>query len=139
NTASASASDIAPDLHGPGKDHQERSAAPTRHWVEETRNSDSRCTFFLAGVAVELAKQSVTILLGPVREVRNKVFDLVACGFAEGFGAAEIDSVGLDEVGIQLVLADELAETVADLGAAVVPVGRLYGNLLPLRWGLPLF
>ena len=86
-----------------------------------------------------MAKQSVTILLGPVREVRNKVFDLVACGFAEGFGAAEIDSVGLDEIGIELVLPNELAEAVTDLGTAVVSVGRLYGNLLPLRWGLPLF
>ena len=38
------------------------------------------------------------------------------CGFAESLGAAEIDGVGLHQVGIELVLADQLAETVADLG-----------------------
>ena len=47
-------------------------------------------------------------------------FDLLAGGFAEGFGAAEVDGVGLDQVGIELMLADQLAEAVADLGATVV-------------------
>jgi len=35
-------------------------------------------------------------------------------------GSAEINRVGLDQVGIELVLADQLAEAVADLGTAVV-------------------
>jgi len=41
-------------------------------------------------------------------QVRNKAFDLLAGGFAEGLGTAEINRVGLDEVGIELVLADLL-------------------------------
>ena len=58
--------------------------------------------------------------------MRHKAFDLLAGGFAEGLGAAEIDRVRLDQVGIELVLADELAEAVTDLGAAVaIAIDRL--------------
>ena len=59
---------------------------------------------------------------GPVGQVGDKAFDLLPGGLAEGFGAAEIDGVGLDQVGIELMLADELAEAVADFGTAVVSV-----------------
>jgi hypothetical protein len=52
----------------------------------------------------------------------DKALDLLAGGFAEGLGAAEIDGVRLDQVGIKLVLADELAEAVADFGTAIVSV-----------------
>jgi hypothetical protein len=38
--------------------------------------------------------------------VDNEGFDLVTGSFAEGFGTAEVDGVGLDQVGIELVLAD---------------------------------
>jgi len=38
--------------------------------------------------------------------VGNEGFDLLAGGFAEALGTTEIDRVGLDEVGIELVLAD---------------------------------
>jgi hypothetical protein len=54
--------------------------------------------------------------------VGHEAFDLLTGGFAEGLGTAEIDGVGLDEVRIELVLADELAESVADLGTAIVSV-----------------
>ena len=60
----------------------------------------------------------------------DELFDLLAGGFAEGLGAAEIDGVGLDQGGIEFVLADELAEAVADLGASVVPVDWLCRELL---------
>jgi len=61
--------------------------------------------------------------------VGDEAFDLLAGGFAEGLGAAEIDGAGLDEVGIELVLSDQLTEAVADLGSAVV-------SILPLTaWG----
>jgi hypothetical protein len=46
-----------------------------------------------------------------------------------------VDGVGLDQVGIKLVLADELAEAVADLGSTVVSVlaiDRLGWELLRL-------
>ena len=62
------------------------------------------------------------VFLGPVGQVGDKGFNLLASGLAEGLSAAEIDGVGLDEVGIELMLADQLAEAVADLGAAVVSV-----------------
>ena len=64
--------------------------------------------------------------------------DLFAGGFAEALGAAEIDRVGLHQVGIELVLADQLAEAVADLGATVVSVlaiDRLGRELLCLPRG----
>jgi hypothetical protein len=48
--------------------------------------------------------------------------DLLTDCFAEGFGAAELDRVGFDVIGIEVVLADHLAEAVADLGSAVVSV-----------------
>ena len=68
----------------------------------------------------------------------DEAFDLLAGGFAEGLGAAEIDGVGLDEVGIELVLADQLAEAVADFGTAVVsvfPIDRPGRELLRLPGG----
>ena len=52
----------------------------------------------------------------------DKGFDLRAGGFAESFSATEIDGVAFDQVGIELVLTDELAEAVADFGTAVVSV-----------------
>ena len=54
--------------------------------------------------------------------MRHKAFDLFAGGLAEAFGAAEVDGVGLHEVGIELVLADQLAEAVANLRSAVVSI-----------------
>ena len=87
------------------------------------------------GIAVELAEQGIAVFLGPVGQVGDEVFDLLTSRFAEGFGAAEIDGIGLDQVGIELVLADQLAEAVADLGAAVVSVlaiDRLRRELLRL-------
>ncbi len=63
----------------------------------------------------------------------DKAFDLLAGGFAKGLGAAEVDGVGLDQVGIELVLTDQLAEAVADFGSAVVsvlPIDRLGWELL---------
>ena len=92
-----------------------------------TRSSASCCTFLIYGIAVELAEQGIAVFLGPVGQVGDEGFDLFAGGFAEGFGAAEIDGVGLDQVGIELVLADQLAEAVADFGAAVVSVLPLTG------------
>jgi len=54
--------------------------------------------------------------------VGDECFKLLAGGLAEAFGSAEVDSVGLHQVGIELVLADQLAEAVANFGTAVVSV-----------------
>ena len=55
-------------------------------------------------------------------------FDLLTLRFTQSFDSAIIRGVGLHQVGIELVLADDLAQTIADLWTAVVPVGRLRGN-----------
>ena len=65
----------------------------------------------------------------------DEVFDLLASGVFEGFGTAEVDGVGFHQFGIELVLADDLAEPVADLVtgtiAVPIPVGIFEdGNLL---------
>ena len=54
--------------------------------------------------------------------MRDEVFHLFAGGIAQGLDAAEIGGVGLDQVGIELMLADDLAEAVANCGAAMVPL-----------------
>ena len=82
----------------------------------ETRSSASCGTFLAAEIAVELAEQSVAVFLGPVGQVGDEGFDLFAGGLTEGFGAAEVYSVRLHEIGIELVLADQLAEAVTDPG-----------------------
>ena len=54
--------------------------------------------------------------------MRDEVFHLLAGGIAKSLDAAEIGGVGLDQVGIELMLANDLAEAVANLRAAVVPL-----------------
>src|SRR5207302_5228318 len=56
----------------------------------------------------------------------------------EGLRTAEIDGVGLDEIGIQLVLADQLAQAVAHLRSTVicvVPIDRSGRELFRLAGG----
>ena len=65
--------------------------------------------------------------------MRDEVFDLLAGGVAKGLDAAEVGRIGLDQVGIELMLANELAKAVANLRAAVaISVGRLRRELLRL-------
>src|SRR5207302_1225221 len=75
----------------------------------------------------------------PVRQVRDEVFNLLAGGFAQGLRPTEVDGVSLDQGGIQLVLADDLAQTVADFGAAVIAIGRLWREFLRISGGLRSF
>ena len=70
-------------------------------------------------IAVQLAEQGIAILGGPVGEVVDKVLDLPTSGFFQGFCAAEVDGIGLDQVGIKPVLTDKLAEAIANTRAAV--------------------
>ena len=72
--------------------------------------------------AQHLFSEFFVVFLGPVGQVDDEGFHLLAGGLAESLGAAEIDGVGLHEIGIELVLANELAKAVAELGAAVVSV-----------------
>src|SRR5579859_4084821 len=84
-------------------------------------------TFLRRHVAVQLAEQGIAILLGPVSQVLNEVLDLLACGVTQSSHSAEIDGIGLHQIGVEFMLADELAEAIAN-GAATVAVaigGRL--------------
>ncbi len=45
-------------------------------------------------------------------KVIDEGFDLLSAGLAEGFGATEISGIGLNEGGIEPVLANQLAESV---------------------------
>src|ERR1039458_2840467 len=73
----------------------------------------------LMRVAVELAEQSISVLLGPVGKLQDEVLNLFPAGLSECLCAAEIDGIGLDQFRVELVLADDVAETVADLRSAV--------------------
>src|ERR1039458_4763591 len=70
--------------------------------------------------------------------MRDEGFYLFASRIAKRLDAAEIRSVGLDQVGIEFVLADELAKAVANLRAAVIAIaiGRLRRKLLRVSGGL---
>ncbi len=52
----------------------------------------------------------------------DEVLYLFPAGLSERLRAAEVDGVGLDQFGVELVLADDLAQTVADFGASAMPV-----------------
>jgi len=122
------ASDTGLDPPGPGTSRPERNEWLIHQLDEETRNIVSCGTFLIiTGIAVQLAKQGVAVFLGPLRQMSHKAFHLLAGGFRESLSAAEIDGVGLDEVGIELVLADQLAEAVADFRTAVVSVRAIDG------------
>ena len=83
-------------------------------------------------VAVELADQSIAVLLGPVGQLLDEVLDLFPARLSEGLRSAEVDGVGLDEFGIEFVLTDNLAETVSHLraGSISVSIGVLGRKLL---------
>ena len=50
----------------------------------------------------------------------NEGFDQIAAGLFEGFGTAEMGGVGLHEIRIEVVLADQKAELVAETRLAIV-------------------
>src|SRR5437867_4342119 len=67
--------------------------------------------------------------------MNDEVFDLFARGIAQSLGAAEIGGVRLNEVSVELMLADELAEPVANPRA--IPVAAV--SICRLRRGFPDF
>jgi len=62
--------------------------------------------------------------------------DLLASGIAQGLHATEISRVGLDQVGIELMLSDELAKPIANGATAAVSIGRLRRQSLRLLGGV---
>src|SRR5205823_5611870 len=83
-------------------------------------------------VTVELAKQRVLILCRPVGQVVDELFDLLPVSVFKSLRAAEVDGVGLDQDGIKLMLTDQLAEAIAELGFCLpaIPVDGFRGELL---------
>ena len=69
-------------------------------------------------VAVELAEQRIAIFFGPIGQLSDKVFNLFAGGISQSFCAAEFDGICLYQIGIELMLADDLAETISYLRTA---------------------
>lgn len=66
----------------------------------------------------------------------DEVLNLLAGRLAQGLGPAEIGRVGLDQVGVELMLPNNLAEAVADFWTPVIPVGWLRRDLFLLSSGL---
>src|ERR1035438_3162457 len=110
------ASDVA--HHRAGREicrREPRSANHVRSRRVREHDVSSRHLLTWRCVAVELAEQGAAVLLGRLGKLLNEAFDLLASGVFEGFGTAEIDSIGFHQFGIEFVLADDLAEPVADL------------------------
>src|ERR1039458_1030463 len=115
-SASGLASRVAPHRAGRGICRREpRSANPARSRRVREHDVSSRHLLTWRSVAIELTQQSTTILLGRLGKLLTETFDLLASGVFEGFRAAEIDSIGFHQFGIEFVLADDLAEPVANL------------------------
>jgi hypothetical protein len=75
-----------------------------------------------AGVAVELAEQSIPVFRGPVAQLLDEVLNLLATGISESLGTAEVNGIGLYEFSVEFVLSDNLAKSVPDLGAGAIAV-----------------
>src|ERR1039458_2350258 len=118
--ADKSASGLASDVahHRAGREicrREPRSANHVRSRKVREHDVSSRHLLTWRCVAVELAEQGAAVLLGRLGKLLNEAFDLLASGVFEGFGTAEIDSIGFHQLGIEFVLANDLAKPVANL------------------------
>src|ERR1019366_2620563 len=114
-SASGFANDAAPRRAGREICRREpRSANPER--CQRVQEHDVSSCHLLAWrrVAVELTEQAITVLLGRLGKLLDEAFDLLTSGVFEGFSAAEVDGIGFHQFGIELVLANDLAEPVAN-------------------------
>jgi hypothetical protein len=66
------------------------------------------------GIAVELADQPVAIFDGTFGEIVDEIFDELPAGIAECSGTAVVGGIGLDETSIEVMLANQQAEAVAE-------------------------
>ena len=72
------------------------------------------------GIAVELADQPVAIFGGALGQIVDEGFDLISAGISQGGGSAVVGGIGLHEASIELVLANQQAEAVAEARLAVL-------------------
>jgi hypothetical protein len=81
-----------------------------------------------------LAEQCIAIFQSPICEFLDEVLELLASGLSQSLRTAEVDGVSLHEFRIELVLADDLAKTVANFGASAVTGRVLWRELLVDGW-----
>ena len=81
-------------------------------------------------IRIKLTSELFAIFAGFLLEVHDEGFDLFSARPAESLGATEVRGVGLHEIGIEVVLADEKAKLIAQPGLAVA--GTI-GGRMPLR------
>ena len=62
---------------------------------------------------MELRNQSSQVAFGSCSELIDERFDQIAAGFAEFLGAAEISGVAFYEIWVELILANQEAESIA--------------------------
>ena len=74
---------------------------------------------------IELADQAITVFFGRCSQMGDEGFDQIAAGLLKCFGTAEVGGVGLHEVRIEVVLADQKAELIAETRLAILS-GRCY-------------
>src|SRR5208282_562981 len=86
-------------------------------------------------VAVQFAEKPGAVFRGPFGQMSDEGLDQVPAGFADFLGSAEISGVSLDQGRIELVLADQQAESITQPRLAIagtVPI-RMTGidSLIP--------
>src|SRR6266478_1531271 len=78
-------------------------------------------------IGIESANQHVSVFLCACGQVRNKGLDQISIRFFQGWRAAEISGICLDEGGIEIVLADQQTQLIPQAGLAIVgSVGRVF-------------
>src|ERR1700733_13174687 len=116
--------------HASGTGHHRRAQDRCRQGSSDENRGPLRRDLGLCGscgtlplrlrVGIELAEQTISVTLGTVSQLQDEVLNLFPTGLPERSRAAEVDGVGLDQFGVELVLTDDLAQTIADLGASAV-------------------
>src|SRR5579872_4928896 len=76
------------------------------------------CTASLAGLlhlgkTIEFSDKTIPILDSTFGEVVDEGFDHIAAGRSQFFGSTELSGIAFHEIGVELVLADQQAETIA--------------------------
>ena len=64
--------------------------------------------------------RAIAVLGSPFGQVVDEGFDLISAGIAKVASAAVIGGIGFHEVGIELMLADQQAETITQARLTVV-------------------
>jgi hypothetical protein len=83
------------------------------------------------GERVELAEEALSVFLGRSRQVGYEGLDRFTAGVTEGLSAAELSGICLNKIGIEVVLADQKAETITEPRLTIV---RAVRRVSPFRF-----